>query len=35
MTKLLVVDDVPLFRAGLVSALKDAGFEVAGEADTA
>jgi DNA-binding NarL/FixJ family response regulator len=35
MTKLLVVDDVPLFRAGLVSALKDAGFEVAGESDTA
>ena len=35
MTKLLVVDDVPLFRAGLVSALKDAGYDVVGEADTA
>ena len=35
MTKLLVVDDVPLFRAGLVSALKDAGLDVVGEADTA
>jgi two-component system NarL family response regulator len=35
MTKLLVVDDVPLFRAGLVSALKDAGLNVIGEADTA
>ncbi len=35
MTKLLVVDDVPLFRAGLISALKDAGFDVVGEADTA
>ena len=35
MTKLLVVDDVPLFRAGLVSALKDAGLDVVGEADNA
>lgn len=35
MTKLLVVDDVPLFRAGLTSALRDAGFEVVGEADSA
>jgi two-component system NarL family response regulator len=35
MTKLLVVDDVPLFRAGLISALKDAGLDVVGEADTA
>jgi len=35
MTRLLVVDDVPLFRAGLKSALNDAGFEVVGEADTA
>ncbi|MFQ5554421.1 MAG: response regulator [Acidimicrobiia bacterium] len=35
MTKLLVVDDVPLFRAGLVSALRDAGYEVLGEADNA
>lgn len=35
MTKLLVVDDVPLFRAGLTSALRGAGFDVVGEADTA
>ena len=35
MTRLLVVDDVPLFRAGLTSALKEAGFDVVGEADTA
>ena len=35
MTKLLVVDDVPLFRAGLVSALREAGFDVVGEADNA
>jgi DNA-binding NarL/FixJ family response regulator len=35
MTRLLVVDDVPLFRAGLTSALTAAGFEVAGEAATA
>jgi DNA-binding NarL/FixJ family response regulator len=32
MTRLLVVDDIPLFRAGLTSALADAGFEVVGEA---
>ena len=35
MRKLLVVDDVPLFRAGLASALKDAGFEVVAEAGDA
>ncbi len=35
MTSLLVVDDVPLFRAGLTSALREAGFEVAGEAESA
>ncbi len=35
MTKLLVVDDVPLFRAGLISALREAGFEVVGEAESA
>ncbi len=35
MTRLLVVDDVPLFRAGLTSALRDAGFEVVGEAEGA
>jgi two-component system NarL family response regulator len=35
MTKLLVVDDVPLFRAGLTSALRDAGYVVVGEADSA
>ncbi|MCH8985784.1 MAG: response regulator transcription factor [Acidobacteria bacterium] len=32
---MLVVDDVPLFRAGLTSALRGAGFDVVGEADTA
>jgi two-component system NarL family response regulator len=32
MTRLLVVDDIPLFRAGLTSALADAGFDVVGEA---
>jgi len=35
MRRLLVVDDVPLFRAGLSSALKDAGFEVVAEAGDA
>ena len=35
MTRLLVVDDVPLFRAGLTSALRDAGFDVVGEAQSA
>jgi two-component system NarL family response regulator len=35
MTRLLVVDDVPLFRAGLTSALRDAGFDVVGEAEGA
>ena len=35
MNRLLVVDDVPLFRAGLTSALNEAGFTVVGEADTA
>jgi DNA-binding NarL/FixJ family response regulator len=35
MKRLLVVDDVPLFRAGLSSALKDAGFDVVAEAGTA
>lgn len=32
MTRLLIVDDVALFRTGLAAALSDAGFEVAGEA---
>lgn len=35
MKRLLVVDDVPLFRAGLASALRDAGFEVIAEAGDA
>ena len=35
MKRLLVVDDVPLFRAGLSSALRDAGFEVVAEAGSA
>lgn len=35
MTTLLVVDDVPLFRAGLTSALREAGFDVVGEAESA
>ncbi|MEN8235698.1 MAG: response regulator transcription factor, partial [Actinomycetota bacterium] len=35
MKRLLVVDDVPLFRAGLASALRDAGFDVAAEAGSA
>jgi two-component system NarL family response regulator len=35
MTRLLVVDDVPLFRAGLISALKEAGFDVVAEAESA
>ena len=35
MTRLLVVDDVPLFRAGLTSALRDPGFDVIGEAEGA
>ena len=32
MKRLLVVDDVPLFRAGLTAALERAGYEVVGEA---
>jgi len=32
---LIVVDDVPLFRAGLASALRDAGFEVVAESGDA
>jgi DNA-binding NarL/FixJ family response regulator len=32
MNRLLVVDDVPLFRAGLTSALNGAGYDVIGEA---
>ncbi len=32
MKRLLVVDDVPLFRAGLTSALQGAGYDVVGEA---
>ena len=32
MKRLLVVDDVPLFRAGLTAALRGAGHDVAGEA---
>ncbi len=35
MMRLVVVDDVPLFRAGLMSALREAGFDVVGEADSA
>jgi two-component system NarL family response regulator len=35
MTRLLIVDDVPLFRTGMASALGDAGFDVVGEADNA
>jgi DNA-binding NarL/FixJ family response regulator len=34
MWRLLIVDDAPLFRAGIGSALSAAGFEVAGEATT-
>lgn len=32
MKKLIVVDDVPLFRAGLTAALQGAGYDVVGEA---
>ena len=32
MKRLLVVDDVPLFRAGLTAALNGAGYQVVGEA---
>jgi two-component system NarL family response regulator len=35
MTRILIVDDVPLFRAGMASALADAGFEVVGQAEDA
>ena len=35
MTRILIVDDVPLFRAGMTSALAEAGFDVVGEAETA
>ncbi len=35
MKRLLIVDDVPLFRAGLCSALRDAGFDVVAEAGDA
>ena len=30
MTRILVVDDVPLFRAGLIAALKEVAFTVDG-----
>ncbi|HEY7705524.1 MAG TPA: response regulator transcription factor [Acidimicrobiia bacterium] len=33
--KVLIVDDAPLFQAGMASALKDAGFEVVGAASDA
>ena len=32
MKRLLVVDDVPLFRSGLTAALSGAGYDVVGEA---
>lgn len=32
MKRLVIVDDVPLFRAGLTSALQGAGYDVVGEA---
>jgi len=35
MRRLLIVDDLPLFRVGIGSALKAANFEVVGEATTA
>ena len=35
MTRVLVVDDAPIFRAGLRAALTDAGFTVVGEAEDA
>lgn len=35
MTRVLVVDDVDLFRTGLSAALKGAGFEICGEAANA
>jgi len=35
MKRLLVVDDVPLFRAGLASALRDVGFAIVAEAGSA
>ena len=35
MGRLLIVDDAPLFRAAIGSALSDAGFEVVGEGTTA
>lgn len=35
MTRILVVDDVALFRAGLAAALAEAGFEVVGQAEDA
>ncbi len=35
MTRVLVVDDAPIFRAGLRAALTDAGFDVVGEAEDA
>jgi len=33
MTRILVVDDVALFRTGLAAALNEAGFDVVGEAE--
>ncbi len=35
MTRVLVVDDVALFRTGLAAALAEAGFDVVGEAEDA
>ncbi len=35
MTRVIVVDDAPLFQAGIAAALENAGFEVVGQADDA
>ena len=35
MTSVLVVDDAPLFQAGIAAALKEAGFDVTGQAQDA
>ena len=35
MTRVIVVDDAPLFQAGIAAALENAGFEVVGQAEDA
>ena len=35
MTRVIIVDDAPLFTAGMSAALENAGFEIVGSAESA